>query len=78
MFQSRGFDNLAGRVKTQDNDMFVSSINILRETGGNLAETFDTIVGVIRESRQTKGNTRAQTIVYHCSNAFVIEELCLK
>ena len=44
------FDNLADRVKTQDNDMFVSSINILSETGGNLAETFDTIVGVIRKS----------------------------
>ncbi len=29
--------------------MFVTSVNILRETGGNLAETFDTIVGVIRE-----------------------------
>jgi len=43
------FDNLAKRVPTEDNDMFVSSINILRETGGNLAETFDTIVGVIRE-----------------------------
>ena len=27
----------------------VSSINILRETGGNLAEVFDTIVDVIRE-----------------------------
>lgn len=43
------FENLAKRVPTQDNEMFVSSINILRETGGNLAETFDTIVGVIRE-----------------------------
>ncbi len=43
------FDNLAARVPLQDNDMFVSSINILRETGGNLAETFDTIVDVIRE-----------------------------
>lgn len=43
------FDNLAKRVPTEDNDMFVSSMNILRETGGNLAETFDTIVGVIRE-----------------------------
>jgi tight adherence protein B len=43
------FENLATRVPTQDNDMFVSSINILRETGGNLAETFDTIVDVIRE-----------------------------
>ena len=36
-------------MPTEDNDMFVSSINILRETGGNLAETFDTIVEVIRE-----------------------------
>lgn len=43
------FENLAKRVSTEDNDMFVSSVNILRETGGNLAETFDTIVDVIRE-----------------------------
>ena len=43
------FENFAKRVPTQDNDMFVASINILRETGGNLAEVFDTIVGVIRE-----------------------------
>ena len=43
------FENLTKRVPTEDNDMFVSSINILRETGGNLAETFDTIVAVIRE-----------------------------
>lgn len=43
------FDNLAKRLPTEDNDMFVSSINILRETGGNLAEVFDTIVSVIRE-----------------------------
>ncbi|MCO4792994.1 MAG: type II secretion system F family protein [Bacteriovoracaceae bacterium] len=42
-------DNLAQRVPTQDNDMFVASVNILRETGGNLAEVFDTIVHVIRE-----------------------------
>lgn len=43
------FENLSKRVPTEDNDMFVSSINILRETGGNLAEVFDTIVAVIRE-----------------------------
>ncbi len=42
-------DNLVKRVPTQDNDMFVASVNILRETGGNLAEVFDTIVDVIRE-----------------------------
>ncbi|MCK5883289.1 MAG: type II secretion system F family protein [Bacteriovoracaceae bacterium] len=43
------FENLSKRIPIEDNDMFVSSINILRETGGNLAETFDTIVIVIRE-----------------------------
>lgn len=48
------FDNLAMRVPTQDNDMFVSSVNILRETGGNLAEVFDTICGVIRERVRLK------------------------
>ena len=39
----------AENTPTEDNDMFVSGVNISRETGGNLAETFDTIVGVIRE-----------------------------
>lgn len=43
------FENLVKRVPTEDNDMFVTSINILRETGGNLAEVFDTITDVIRE-----------------------------
>lgn len=43
------FENLSKRVPTEDNDMFVSSVNILRETGGNLAEVFDTIASVIRE-----------------------------
>ncbi len=43
------FENLVKRMPTDDNNMFVSSVNILRETGGNLAEVFDTIVEVIRE-----------------------------
>ena len=43
------FENLAKRIPTLDNQMFVSSINILRESGGNLSEVFDTICGVIRE-----------------------------
>lgn len=43
------FENLVKRIPTQDNDMFVSSIGILKETGGNLSEVFDTIADVIRE-----------------------------
>ena len=42
-------ENLVKRIPTEDNEMFVSSVNILRESGGNLAEVFDTIVDVIRE-----------------------------
>lgn len=42
-------ENLNKRVQTPDNQMFITSVNILRETGGNLAEVFDTIVIVIRE-----------------------------
>lgn len=43
------FQNLMKRVPTEDNEMFVTSIVILRESGGNLAEVFDTITDVIRE-----------------------------
>jgi tight adherence protein B len=42
-------ENLNKRVKTEDNEMFVTSVNVLREQGGNLSETFETIVSVIRE-----------------------------
>ena len=43
------FNNLAKRIQSDDVEMFVTSVNILKETGGNLAETFDTIVSTIRE-----------------------------
>ena len=48
------FTELVKRVPTEDNEMFVASVNILRETGGNLAEVFDTIVEVIRERVRLK------------------------
>jgi tight adherence protein B len=48
------FEGLVKRVPTEDNEMFVASVNILRETGGNLAEVFDTIVDVIRERVRLK------------------------
>lgn len=43
------FQNLSKRIPSEDVNMFVTSVVILKETGGNLAETFETIVGVIRE-----------------------------
>ena len=51
---NEAFDGLSVRLPTEDNDMFVTSVNILRETGGNLAEVFDTIADVIRERVRLK------------------------
>lgn len=48
------FEGLSKRIPTEDNDMFVTAVNILRETGGNLAEVFDTIAQVIRERVRLK------------------------
>ncbi len=42
-------DNLNKRMGLIDVEMFTTSIGILRETGGNLTETFDTISEIIRE-----------------------------
>ncbi|HLD73517.1 MAG TPA: type II secretion system F family protein [Bdellovibrionota bacterium] len=43
------FTKLAERLPSEDVQMFVTAIVILRETGGNLSETFDTVVHTIRE-----------------------------
>ena len=43
------FQNMAKRLPSEDVNMFVTAIVILKETGGNLAETFETIVYTIRE-----------------------------
>jgi len=44
-----------------DVQMFVVSINILKETGGNLAETFSTIVTMIRERQKIENKIQAMT-----------------
>jgi tight adherence protein B len=41
--------------------MFVTSVNILKETGGNLAETFDTIVLTIRDRIKVEKKIEAMT-----------------
>ncbi|MGK5082897.1 type II secretion system F family protein [Bdellovibrionota bacterium FG-1] len=55
------FTNLSKRIKSDDVEMFVTSINILKETGGNLAETFDTIVTTIRERIKVENKIDAMT-----------------
>jgi tight adherence protein B len=55
------FNNLARRIKCEDVEMFVTSINILKETGGNLAETFDTIAFTVRERLKVENKIKALT-----------------
>lgn len=57
----KAFENLARRIPTEDVSMFVTSVNILRETGGNVAETFETIVKTIRERLKLQSKISAMT-----------------
>ncbi len=53
--------NLSKRMVAEDVEMFVTSVNILKETGGNLSETFDTIVTTIRERIKVQKRISAMT-----------------
>lgn len=55
------FVNLSKRLEIEDLDMFATAILILRETGGNLPETFDTIVDTIRERIKLSAKIKALT-----------------
>ncbi len=66
------FNNLATRIKADDVEMFVTSINILKETGGNLAETFDTITSTIRERIKIEKKIQAMTAQGFYQGMFVM------
>jgi len=66
------FNNLARRIKADDVEMFVTSINILKETGGNLAETFDTITTTIRERIKVEKKIQAMTAQGFYQGMFVM------
>ncbi len=52
---------LAFRIPRPDVQMFVTAVNILKETGGNMGETFDTIVSTIRERQKVEKKIQAMT-----------------
>jgi tight adherence protein B len=54
-------NNLGQRIPTPDVQMFVLSVNILLSTGGNLAETFNTICDTIRERQKIQKKIEALT-----------------
>lgn len=53
--------NLGNRIPAADVQMFVTAINILKETGGNLGETFATMVETIRERQKIHKKIEALT-----------------
>ncbi len=54
-------NELADRVPRPDVQMFVTAVNILKETGGNMAETFQTINYTIRERQKIEKKIEALT-----------------
>ena len=52
---------MAERVPSDDLGLFVNSVVVLRETGGNLAETFDTIVFTVSERDKVRGKIKTLT-----------------
>lgn len=59
--QEEAFIELAERIPRPDVQMFVLAVNILSETGGNMAETFKTIVYTIRERQKLEKKIQALT-----------------
>jgi tight adherence protein B len=55
------FEELMKRMGSEDVSMFVTSVNILSETGGNQAETYQNIVKTIRERIKLQQKITAMT-----------------
>lgn len=53
--------SLAARVKSKDLNLFVTTVNIARETGGKLAEILDTIAEAMRERNKIQGKIDSLT-----------------
>lgn len=58
---SKALNNLVARVPDEDLAILVAAINIARGIGGNLAEIFDNIAGVIRERKRIEGRIKSLT-----------------
>lgn len=53
--------NMSARVGSEDLDLVVTSTNIARQLGGNMAEMYDIISATIRERFRLEGRIRALT-----------------
>jgi tight adherence protein B len=61
MATEEALNEFGDRIPRQDVQMFVTSVNILKETGGNLAETFQTITQTVRERQKVEKKIQALT-----------------
>ncbi len=53
--------HLEARVGTEDLTLLVTSVNVLKQAGGNLSETFETIAHTLRERSRVAGRIRTLT-----------------
>ncbi len=58
---NESLQQLESRMGSEDVRIIVTAIMILRDTGGNLSETFDTMAFTIRERKKVKGKIAALT-----------------
>lgn len=59
--QEQALLNMAERVASEDLQLMVTSTNVARQLGGNMAEMYDIISGTIRERFRLEGRIRALT-----------------
>jgi tight adherence protein B len=59
--QEEALQNMADRVGSEDLQLVVTSTNISRQLGGNMAEMYDIISSTIRERFRLEGRIRALT-----------------
>ncbi len=59
--QDEALENMASRVESEDLALVVTSINVAKQLGGNMAEMFEIIAATIRERFRLEGRIRALT-----------------
>ncbi len=67
----KALENLLRRIPSDDLDLVITSINVQRESGGNLAEILDTISYTIRDRVRIKGEIRVLTTQVMYSGRFL-------
>jgi tight adherence protein B len=61
VLQEEALQNMADRVGSEDLQLVVTSTNVARQLGGNMAEMYDIISATIRERFRLEGRIRALT-----------------